>query len=322
MRHPFAPVALSLLALATPARAEIELSLPVACTPGADCLVQQMPDMDGGPGASDPFCGVATYDGHKGTDFSLRSLAATERNVAVLAPAPGTVAGVRDGEPDRLMRDPSETAGRECGNGVGIDHGGGWFSQVCHLREGSVRVEPGQRVERGQPLGAVGYSGAAQFAHVHLQVTRDGEPVDPFTGAPLGTGCVDASAVRPLWAAKAAEAIGRPGTQVLGLGVADAPVEAERLWAEGRPREPAGASPPVAVAWGAAINLRAGDRMRVELLGPDGVLAGNEAVMERTRARQMLFAGVRRPAGPVRARLTVTRDGAVVLESERGVTAK
>ena len=325
MRHPFAPVALSLVALASPARAEIELSLPVACTIGADCLVQQLPDLDGGPGAADPFCGTATYDGHKGTDFALRSLAAAERNVAVLAPAPGTVAGVRDGEADRAVATPGDRAAvgnRECGNGVGIDHGGGWFTQVCHLREGSVRVRPGQRVERGQSLGAVGYSGMAQFAHVHLQVMRNGEPVDPFTGAALGTGCVDGDAVRPLWMADAAEAIGRPGTQALGVGVADAPVDADRLWIEGRPREPVGERPPVAVAWGAAVNLRAGDVMRVELLGPDGVLALNEETMERTRARQMLFAGVRRPEGPVRARLSVTRDGMPVLEDERGVTAK
>ena len=41
------------------------------------------------------------------------------------------------------------------GNGVVIDHGGGWISQYSHLRSGSVRVHPGDRVSAGQPLGLV-----------------------------------------------------------------------------------------------------------------------------------------------------------------------
>ena len=320
MRRLTAALAALLAILAVPSLAQegeaIALSLPVDCILGDDCLVQQLPDMEPGPATSDPFCGVATYDGHKGTDFALRFSDDIERGVAVLAPAPGRVAAVRDGEPDALGR--GVPSNRECGNGVVIDHGGGWETQLCHLRKGSVRVSAGDAVARGDMLGEVGASGMAQFAHVHLSVRRDGEPIDPATGRTLDAGCA-AEGGRPLWNAETAEAIGRPGTQLLGLGLADGPVDADALWAAGPPAAPDGSNPPVAVAWGAAVNLRAGDTIRVELLGPNGVLAENEATMDRTRARQMLFAGVRDPDGPLRARMVVERDGATVLEEVRGL---
>ena len=311
--------ALAVSALAVPALAgdPPALSLPIGCTLGDDCLVQQLPDMKPGPGATDPHCGSATYDGHTGTDFALRFVADMERGVPALAPAPGRVSAVRDGEPDALGVGVPE--GRECGNGLVIDHGDGWETQLCHLREGSLRVAPGRMVERGATVGEVGASGRAEFAHVHLSVRRDGEPIDPTTGRTLAAGCPGPrDDIAPLWDAAAREAIGVTGTQVLGLGLADAPIDADALWREGPPPEPAGA-PPVAVAWGATINLRAGDTMRVELVGPDGVLAENEVVMERPRARQMLFAGVRGPRGALRSRLTVERDGRVVLEETRGL---
>jgi D-3-phosphoglycerate dehydrogenase len=56
--------------------------------------------------------------------------------------------------PDTGLR--GEIAGRECGNGVVIAHEDGWETQYCHMRRGSVAVQPGERVARGQTLGLVG----------------------------------------------------------------------------------------------------------------------------------------------------------------------
>jgi hypothetical protein len=44
--------------LLSSAACALELGLPAQCIMGKDCFVQQYPDMDAGPGASDPFCGV------------------------------------------------------------------------------------------------------------------------------------------------------------------------------------------------------------------------------------------------------------------------
>ena len=163
----------------------IQLSLPIACTLGADCFIQQYTDVDPGPEARDYRCGIATYDGHEGTDFRVMSLDAAAKGVPVLASAAGRVKASRDGVEDRLLASPEDAAdiaGRECGNGVVIDHGGGWETQYCHFKRGSVTARVGDAVAAGAPLGQVGYSGRAQFAHVHLTVLKNGQIVDPFSG--------------------------------------------------------------------------------------------------------------------------------------------
>jgi len=168
-----------------------ELSLPVACEPGRTCFIQSFVDVDTGTGAQDFACGSATYDGHKGTDFRVLSVAAAHRGVDVLASAVGIVKAVRDGMDDALASEATrrEIAGRECGNGVVLDHGGGWETQYCHMLRGSIAVKAGERVARGERLGHVGYSGLAEFAHLHLEVRRDGQPIDPFSGRAQSEPC-------------------------------------------------------------------------------------------------------------------------------------
>ena len=175
-------VLIALAAMTGPAAA-LELSLPIACTPGTDCFIQQYVDRDKGPGVRDYACGAETYDGHKGTDIRLRTTPEIAKRVGVLASAPGTVIGVRDGMADHLVRtdaDREAVAALECGNGVRIDHGECWITQYCHMRKGSIAVKKGDEVKLGAKLGEVGYSGQAAFAHVHIEVTKDGKVIDPF----------------------------------------------------------------------------------------------------------------------------------------------
>jgi murein DD-endopeptidase MepM/ murein hydrolase activator NlpD len=56
------------------------------------------------------------------------------------------------------------------GNYVLLDHGNGEFSMFAHLKQGSVRVKPGQRVARGDLIGAMGMSGDAFLVHLHYQL--------------------------------------------------------------------------------------------------------------------------------------------------------
>ena len=56
------------------------------------------------------------------------------------------------------------------GNHVLVDHRNGEFSLFAHLRRGSVAVKPGQKVARGEQLGAMGMSGDAFLVHLHYQL--------------------------------------------------------------------------------------------------------------------------------------------------------
>ncbi|MCS5605465.1 MAG: M23 family metallopeptidase, partial [Alphaproteobacteria bacterium] len=122
----FVFVMISIQALA--AEPSIRLSLPVGCKIGGICTIQNYVDRDPGPGAKDYTCGRLVYNGHKGTDFRLPDTSWLKHNIAILAAAPGKVMGTRNDVPDHApgQYDPSRNKGRECGNGVLIDHGGGW----------------------------------------------------------------------------------------------------------------------------------------------------------------------------------------------------
>jgi murein DD-endopeptidase MepM/ murein hydrolase activator NlpD len=87
----------------------------------------------------------------------------------VIAPAAGTVVaaadGLRDNRP-QVQTDPRHPAG----NHVVLRLGRGEHALLGHMRSGSVRVRPGQRVARGQVLGRVGNSGNSSEPHIHLHV--------------------------------------------------------------------------------------------------------------------------------------------------------
>ena len=297
------------------------LSLPVDCALGETCFVQQMPDMDASEARTDPFCGSATYDGHKGTDFRVLSMADLSPGIDALAAAPGTVLRVRDGEPDRLVADEagaSEIEGRECGNGVVIEHAGGLRTLTCHLRSGSVRVEPGQEVARGEAIGIVGASGLAAFPHIQFEVIGPDGSIDPFTGKTVGGGCEathTADNTAPLWHPADAAAIGRPGAQLLSVGLADGPVSPDALVSSGPPAAPEGDEPAAVVVYAWAINLRDGDTMRLRLENPDGEVASDETVIEGDKAQWVAFAGRRNPGpGPFTGTVEVLREGETILE--------
>lgn len=279
-----------------------ELQLPIACTPGKDCFVQNYPDDDTAPGSTRDFaCGHATYDGHDGTDIRVLSVEAA-KSVEVLAAAAGKVRGMRDGEPDHLMRTPADKAalkGRECGNGVAIVHGGGWETQYCHLRKGSVRVREGQQVATGEALGEVGQSGETQFAHVHLTVRQNGKPVDPFTGKLLGvisTDCPTAGAM-PLWTPAVAAELGKSQPVILEAGFTDRVPTSDGL-EEGHSEVAAPtATSGSLMLYGRVMHLRKGDRVRVRIQFPTGPLLDQTTEPSARDRAMQIFTAARKRAG-------------------------
>lgn len=286
-----------LYALTEGAKAEttIQLTLPIACTLGADCFIQQYTDVDPGPEARDYRCGAATYDGHEGTDFRVMSVDAATRGVAVLAAAPGKVKAMRDGVVDRLIASPDEIAslkGHDCGNGVVIDHGDGWETQYCHFKRGSVTARIGDAVTASTPLGQVGYSGRAQFAHVHLTVRRNGQIVDPFSGERQNGVCraQDAELSSSLWAAELRSSLAYADAVVIEAGFAGGPVSPENA-EQGAIGVPTANSSSL-VFYARLINMRKDDSVRVTATGPgDFAAASNVAPLDRAKAQFVTFTG-------------------------------
>ncbi|WP_048601354.1 murein hydrolase activator EnvC family protein [Rubeoparvulum massiliense] len=106
---------------------------------------------------SDPFTGKQA--GHSGLDIGAPSgttIVAAESGVVTVS---GYVRGF--------------------GNTVMIEHGNGLKTLYGHIRNGGLKVEVGQEVERGQKIAEVGSTGRSTGPHCHFTVYLNGQPVDP-----------------------------------------------------------------------------------------------------------------------------------------------
>ena len=317
----------AMLVVAAPAAA-FELSLPVACTIGSDCIVQHYFDRDPGDAGVDYMCGHQTYDGHDGVDIRVPDLRAMAAGVAVVAAAPGTVRATRDGMADVSVADTGvdAVANVECGNGVMIDHDGGWATQYCHLKQGSIAVRRGERVGTGAVLGEIGLSGMTEFPHVHFSVYRDGAEVDPFALAPDGSAAacgVAGDAATGIWSPEAETALAYRPAFVLNAGFTGAPPEMEDIETGAVADRALAPDSPALVFYGRAIGIEAGDVQHIVVTAPDGsVFVENEVEpMDRPKAQYFAFTGRRLrtdswPPGPWTGRYAVIRDGREVAARE------
>jgi murein DD-endopeptidase MepM/ murein hydrolase activator NlpD len=68
------------------------------------------------------------------------------------------------------------------GNLIIVDHANGYSSYYAHLSQ--MYVTLGQRVERGQVIGAVGSTGWSSGPHLHLEIRYNGVPQNPLVWLP------------------------------------------------------------------------------------------------------------------------------------------
>ncbi|MFN5589203.1 MAG: M23 family metallopeptidase [Holosporales bacterium] len=288
------------------------LSLPIACTPGRDCWVVNYFDHDHSKEFQDYRCSWRGYDGHTGIDISVGTLDRMNAGVSILAAADGTVIGGRDGEADKGIARGEVLTVKECGNGLRIDHGGGWLTQYCHLKQGSVRFQPGMKVRRGDVLGLVGLSGMTEFPHLHIEVQYKDKkhPIDPFTG--FVASCKQAP--RPLWDAAALAKMPYRPVQIFSLGAADRIPERAALQQGVFEARRIAASSEVFIVYFQAYGVPKGATLMMDIIAPDGTLfLRRTAVQERRQIQAYFYAGKKRgsapwPRGTYRLIATVQQD--------------
>lgn len=84
----------------------------------------------------------------------------------IISPVNGEVVHVIDSLPDRKIRDRDKLAG----NHIIIQFNDTLFVALAHLKQNSIRVKPGDKVQTGDVLAQVGNSGNTDFPHLHVHV--------------------------------------------------------------------------------------------------------------------------------------------------------
>ena len=106
---------------------------------------------------NDPFTKIRKF--HFGMDFTART------GTPVYATGDGVV-------------QKSDNTMSGYGNLIIINHGFGYQSYYAHLSKYKVRA--GQRVKRGDVIGFVGSTGRSEAPHLHYEVHKDGDAINPI----------------------------------------------------------------------------------------------------------------------------------------------
>lgn len=72
---------------------------------------------------------------------------------------------------------PNEST--NAGNMVKIDHGNGFQTRYLHLAYGTVSVNVGDKVKKGDIIGYMGNTGNSFGAHLHFEVLKDSNKINP-----------------------------------------------------------------------------------------------------------------------------------------------
>lgn len=290
------------------------IDLPVDCILGDTCYIQQFMDRDPTDGVQDHQCRSLSYDGHKGTDFAVPTGADMAAGVDVIAAADGKVRGLRDGMPDTGLTPDTAAAikGKECGNGVVLQHPGGWETQYCHLKQGSISVKTDQQVKTGDVLGQIGLSGRTEFPHMHLSVRKDGVHVDPFD--PDGTVSCATPGDSTLWVDTPRY---EPGG-ILDSGFLTKVPKYDAVKA-GLPKpQKLPSDAPALVLFGFSFGTLKDDVLRLTIMGPAGEIISKDNVLPRNHAQAFRAVGKKRsswsswPVGQYTGTVTLMRQGKAI----------
>lgn len=282
---------------------------PLACTPNVDCGVVLQPDtLERKGDMMDAACGVRTTDNRIDTIIALPGVAAIRQGVAVRAIEDGQIENMENRLPDR--------PGKGCGNFVLLWHKGGWTSEYCGLRHGSTKQKKGDYVRQGETIGLAGMSGGLRWPGLAFTLRKFDRPYDLWSGNAVTAGC---GKLRPMI----------PGLQywpvaAIQTGITETPptLNTLRTGVQGAEELPA---PSPLVLWAHLAGLADGDRLDFELFHGGTVIwqTGGPA----DPRSPVVYAVKKAPAdgwpqGLITGRITVTRDNAILLQTETRVLIK
>lgn len=284
-----------------------QLQFPVKCQLNKNCWIINYVDNDSTTEWHDYRHGRQTYDGHTGTDIAIKNLTAMKQGVDVLATTSGFVIATRDGVPDKNALNPttSPTSGTtattlnkntlqnmSCGNRVAIKHAGGWITDYCHMKSGSIKVKKGDFVMAGQKIGQIGLSGTTEFPHLHLNVQNENLFFDPFTGHERYL-----KGVRmPLWTPKTAQELTYTPTVVYNTGISDEIPTLLNIRNEKYKNTRISFFSNMMLVWVDMFHVERGDTLNILVKDPKGnPLIKKDIVIEKSNAKKFIYTGKRKP---------------------------
>jgi Peptidase family M23 len=304
------------------------LDLPIDCRLGDTCFIQHYPDMDPSKTAKDHTCGFLTYEGHKGTDFRLRTLEDMETGVPVLAAADGVVSNLRDGIADQYFEDyPAAVRPRikntGLGNAVILVHDNGYKTIYAHLKKNSIAVTKSQKVKRGDILGYVGLSGLTQFPHLHFQVMFGKTVIDPFSGPQKNTPCTHKET--SLWSETARQELEYQPTGFLVTGFSETVPKNRRALESGNMRQ--NLLPPnsrTLIFWSLYYGSQKNDIVTLTIIGPDNqqIKKYSPKRVSKNQISKYFFVGIKKPKsgwqkGEYRGQITINRSSTTIAEEAK-----
>jgi len=152
---------------------------PIKGIIGRDFIISLYPDL-GTNEISDNHCLDKTNKKNTGTHFSICGYESMHQGVGVYCIDSGTVIALRDGISDD---GPSKDSSEQLGNYLVIGHAGGWSSIYGKLKQNSIKVKAGDKIQAGDPIALVGCSGDCEDPHLYFELKLDNTKlVDPHDG--------------------------------------------------------------------------------------------------------------------------------------------
>jgi hypothetical protein len=276
------------------AQQSFQLQFPVKCTINKDCWVLNYVDDDSTSNWHDYKNGRQTYDGHTGVDIAIKNITKMKQGVDVVAAEGGFVITTRDGVPDKnaLAQDIDQLQNIGCGNRVAIKHSGGWITDYCHMKNGSIKVKKGDFVSAGQAIGQIGMSGLTEFPHMHMNLQQNNQFFDPFTGLERYTKGVK----NPLWSSETLQKLVYKPLVVYNVGVSDEIPTFLNIRQEKYKNNSLSFFSNMMIIWVDMFHVETGDTIDILVKTKSGTpFIKQHIVIDKSNAKKLLYVGKKKP---------------------------